>query len=107
VATSIFWLSITFFSKIVVVFFFGKLLFISLLPKAADKRVWPLVTGVVIYSLLVSIPYLGLLITIIVTLVGLGAIWMVLSPREHPRVEPEELPQPAGENQEMETVIES
>lgn len=83
-ALSIFWLSIAYFSKIVIAFLVGSLIFKRFIPKYAQTRIWPFLTGVVIYALLASIPYLGWLIAVIATLFGLGAIWMVSFSRKHP-----------------------
>jgi hypothetical protein len=76
VGISIFWLSIMYFSKIVVATLVGKLLFRRFIPKYANNRILPFLVGVVIYVLLASIPYLGWLIMVIATLLGLGAIWI-------------------------------
>jgi hypothetical protein len=93
IALSLFWLSIAYFSKIVVAYLIGSLIFRRFIPSHAQSRVWPLVLGVVVYALLASIPYLGWLIAIIATLVGLGAIWMLATSRRLPE------PQTAVETQ--------
>jgi hypothetical protein len=74
-AISVFWVSIVFLSKLVVANLVGSLLFKRFIPKYAQSRVLPLLVGVVLYALLASIPYLGWLVVVIATLVGLGAIW--------------------------------
>jgi hypothetical protein len=80
-AVTVFWLSITYFSKIIIATLVGTLLFKRFIPKYAHSRVWPLLTGVILYALLASIPYLGWLIAVITTFFGLGALWMVSKPR--------------------------
>jgi hypothetical protein len=82
IALSIFWLDIVFFSKIVVAFLCGSLFFKRFLPKYAHRRIWPFLAGVIVYALLASIPYLGWLVAIIATFLGLGAIWKLSSMRK-------------------------
>ncbi len=79
---SIFWLSIAYFSKIIIAYLLSSLFFKRFLPKYAHIRILPFLVGVVVYALLASIPYLGWLVAIITTLIGLGALWMVASPRK-------------------------
>jgi len=82
IAISIFWLDIVFFSKIVVAFLCGSLFFKRFLPKYAHRRIWPFLLGVIVYALLASIPYLGWLVAVIVTFLGLGAIWKLTAMRK-------------------------
>ena len=90
---TVFWLSIMYFSKIIVAYLVGKLLFKRFIPKYAQGRVLPFLTGVLIYALLASIPYLGWVISILTTLFGLGALWMTSGFRKKRLVQPvEEVP---------------
>jgi hypothetical protein len=70
---------VAFISKIVVAFLFGKLLFERFYTKALAHNIWPLLLGLVIYLLIRAIPWLGWAFGSVVTLVGLGAIWMGLT----------------------------
>jgi hypothetical protein len=105
-AVSVFWLSIVFFSKLVVAAMIGSMLFKRFFPKYAQSRVWPFVVGAVIYALLASIPYLGWLIMVISTFLGLGALWMVAF--QHSQPQDTSMPglAPAGENLDMSLVSE-
>jgi len=105
-ALSLFWLSIAYVSKIVVAYLLGSLIFKRFIPSFAQSRVWPLVVGLILYALLASIPYLGWLIAIISTLIGLGALWMLTSSRQLPENTPAEQPSPAETGQELSTVPE-
>jgi cytoskeletal protein CcmA (bactofilin family) len=117
-AFTIFWLSVAYISKLVVAFMVGRWIVRGLSrreeprtevatppgeepgPEAAPRRVerprsvaedgWSLVVGVLIYVLLRAIPILGWLIGLVVTLFGLGALFMALRDgwREHRAVEP-------------------
>jgi hypothetical protein len=98
VAVSIFWLSINYFSKIIVAFLFGRLLFKRFIPKYAHSRIWPFLTGVILYVLLASVPYLGWLVAVIVTFFGLGALWMVSNPRKMPESQTTAQPQVVEDN---------
>ena len=91
---SLFWLSIAYFSKIIVAFLCGSLLFKRFLPKYAHYRILPFLTGVILYALLASIPYLGWLIAVIVTFLGLGAIWTLSNSRKKPEEQVVEPPEP-------------
>jgi hypothetical protein len=88
-ALSVFWLSITYFSKIVIAYLVGSLIFKRFIPKLAQARIWPLLTGVFLYALVASIPYLGWLVAVVSTLIGLGAIWMLSTTRQKPEIQPE------------------
>ncbi len=80
-AVTVFWLSIAYFSRLIVAYLAGRLLFQRLLPKYSHSRIWPLLVGVFLYALLASIPYLGWVVAVVSTLIGLGALWMVSKPR--------------------------
>jgi len=64
-------------TKVVFGFLAGRLLLERIQPKWAAGRVLPLVIGVVIFVILRAIPYLGWLIGLVVTLSGLGALWLI------------------------------
>ncbi|MGE5378476.1 MAG: hypothetical protein ACM3XO_25735 [Bacteroidota bacterium] len=95
-AAVIFWLSIVYFSKVIVAFWFGRLLFKRFLPKYQQSSVWALVAGVVLFALIVSIPYLGWFVSVIATMFGLGALWAVAFPRKVAEDEVVAVPEVAG-----------
>jgi cytoskeletal protein CcmA (bactofilin family) len=74
--------TIVYGSKIVVAYLVGSLILTRLAPKAMEYRILPLLLGLVIYVLLRTIPYAGPVIDAIVTLFGLGAIWLAYRHRE-------------------------
>ena len=80
-AVAIFSLVVAFVSKLVVAYLIGKLI----LRKYPAQTFWRnfviLLLGVFIYLLVRSIPWIGLVIGAVVTLIGLGALWFAL--REH------------------------
>ena len=62
-------------SKLVVSYLVGTLILERLAPKASH-RFWPLLLGIVLYTLVRSIPILGLVVGLVVTFLGLGAAWL-------------------------------
>jgi cytoskeletal protein CcmA (bactofilin family) len=101
---TLFWISIAYLSKIVIAFLVGSFIFKRLIPSIAQNRIWALVVGIILYALLASIPYLGWLIAIISTLIGLGALWMLTNHRQLPEPEQAELLSPVQDSQELNTV---
>lgn len=81
---TIFTLFVSYGSKLVVSYLAGKLILARLAPQSAEQRFLPLLVGVVVYVLLRSIPFLGWLIGLLVTLLGLGAIWLVFRDERRP-----------------------
>ena len=74
-----FGLMVSYGSKIIVSYLVGKLILDWLAPKFDGGLIWPLVLGLLLYTFLRAIPLgFGLLIGIVTTLVGIGAIWLVL-----------------------------
>lgn len=74
-----FGLLVSYGSKIIVSYLVGKLLLKWLAPKYDGGMIWPLVIGLLLYTFLRAIPLgFGLLVGFVVTLVGIGAIWLVI-----------------------------
>lgn len=94
-AMVIYWLSIAYFSKVILAFLLGRLLFKRFLSKYEQSRVGPLFVGVILFALVASIPYLGWVVSMIVTMFGLGALWLVAFPRKVVEQEPVTVAQPA------------
>lgn len=63
--------------KVLLSFIFGSWIFSKMLPNATG-RVWPFVTGAVIFALLAAIPIFGFLFSFVTGLAGLGVMWYVL-----------------------------
>ncbi len=71
-----FGLLVSYGSKILVAYMVGKLLIRWLAPKFEDQPIWPMILGVLIYTFLRAIPYVGFTIGVFVTLIGIGAMWL-------------------------------
>lgn len=87
-------------TKAIVAFWGGQLILTRLAPQTQTGRranFWALAAGALIYEILRLIPVLGWLLAVIVTLVGLGAIYFVLREglRPAPLVTPPTAPLPA------------
>ena len=76
-AFSVFLLLVSYGSKLVVVYLAGDWVLNKLSSKPVESKVWPMVLGVVMYVLLRSIPFIGWIIGLVVTVIGLGAMWLV------------------------------
>ena len=73
-----FGLIVSYGSKIIVSYLVGHLLLKWLAPKYEGGLFWPLALGLLLFSFLRAIPLgFGLLVGIVTTLVGIGAIWLV------------------------------
>lgn len=68
---------LTWAGKLLLSFIIGKWLFSKMLPNSTG-RVWPFVTGAVIFALLAAIPIFGFLFSFVAALAGLGVMWYVL-----------------------------
>jgi len=79
---AIFGLIVSYGSKLVVSFTGGKLILDQVAPEAAEKPIWPLLLGIIIYVILRAIPIIGFWIGVIATIVGVGAIWLVYRNRQ-------------------------
>ncbi len=65
----------SFVAQIIVSTLGGQFILARIKPELAENKYWPLVIGVVLFAILVAVPFVGPLINLIVVLFGLGAIW--------------------------------
>ncbi len=72
-----FGLLLSYGSKLAVAYLVGKLLLNWLAPKFGGSAIWPMLIGLLLYTFLRAIPFgFGFVIGVIVTLIGLGAMWL-------------------------------
>ena len=64
-------------AKLVLSAWIGRAILKRVSSRAAENRFWPLILGGVIYLLIAQIPYVGLIVSMVATLLGLGAAWLV------------------------------
>ena len=81
IVLAVFNLLVQYGSKVVIAFLGGRWLLEKLTPQYAENKALPLVLGVVLYVLLRAIPIFGWLLSVFVTLLGLGAMWLVYRER--------------------------
>jgi cytoskeletal protein CcmA (bactofilin family) len=82
---------ITFISKAIVAYMIGSLILSRFAPGVLKYAFLPLLLGFLIYVPLASIPYLGFVIGLVVTLLGLGAIWLGRKKAVQPEIESSEV----------------
>jgi uncharacterized membrane protein len=75
-AATIFVLFVLYISKVIVAYLVGYAILNRFAPNVLRYKVLSLLLGLLIYVLLVGIPYLGWVIALLVTAVGLGAAWI-------------------------------
>jgi cytoskeletal protein CcmA (bactofilin family) len=63
--------------KIVASDLIGKLILNTARPGLGEHKIWPLLVGVVIIAILISLPYVGWLFKALTVLFGLGALWLL------------------------------
>jgi hypothetical protein len=68
-------------SKILVGYLIGRWLVGQVKPDLAESRFWPAVIGVVLFALIVSLPFVGWIINLFAVLFGLGALFLMLRAR--------------------------
>ncbi|HEX6289672.1 MAG TPA: hypothetical protein VFZ66_10805 [Herpetosiphonaceae bacterium] len=66
---------VSYIVQIVVGLMIGRWLLGAISPQWAESRVGSLALGLALYVILRAVPYLGVLVALIVTLLGLGAVW--------------------------------
>ena len=79
---SAFGLLVLYGSKVIVVYLVGEMLLNKIAPAAETnwRRFWALLVGVVLYIILSLIPFLGWLVVLGVTFLGMGALWYMFKP---------------------------
>ncbi len=74
----LFVLALLYLTKLVVGYAVGKWILTKLSPAAAEKVIWPLLLGVLIVVILIALPWVGWLFNFVVTLLGLGTLWLLV-----------------------------
>ncbi len=69
-------------SKIVIANWAGKWIFKRFLPAYQGNAFWPLLAGIVLFTLLHALPVIRPLLTLVSAVLGMGAIWLVLRSRQ-------------------------
>jgi cytoskeletal protein CcmA (bactofilin family) len=87
-ALAVFGLLVSYVSKLVISFTVGKLILQRMAPTYTEQLAWPMILGILIYVILRALPFfLGWLIGALVTLTGIGAMWLAYRDRQLQPVE--------------------
>ena len=68
--------TVAYFTKIIVSVAVGRFLFMRFNSRFAESGYWSMALGVFLIVLFTAIPYIGGLLSLIVTILGFGALWM-------------------------------
>jgi hypothetical protein len=74
---TIFSLLVTYGSKLILAYMGGEWVMKKLAPQTSHLNIWAMVVGVVAYTILSAIPYVGWIFTLLATLFGIGGMWLV------------------------------
>ncbi|MFH1428013.1 MAG: polymer-forming cytoskeletal protein [Patescibacteria group bacterium] len=69
------WIIALVLAKVLVGIMIGRAIIKKLWPKRKEALIWAMIIGIVILYLILSIPYIGWIITLVVLWWGLGGIW--------------------------------
>jgi hypothetical protein len=83
-AYGLFSLAVTYLSKLAAAYCVGRWILGRISPRLTRYAFWPMLLGILLYVLVRSIPWLGWVIAVGVTLLGLGAVWLVLHDERRP-----------------------
>ncbi|MHC1781627.1 MAG: polymer-forming cytoskeletal protein [Anaerolineaceae bacterium] len=78
ILVTVFTLAVSYGSKLVIALLVGQWVMSRLAPAAPGQRWWGLFIGVAIFAILRAIPFIGWIFGLVVTLIGLGAIYFAI-----------------------------
>jgi hypothetical protein len=76
-----FWLVVSYLAKIVVAYTAGRWIVAQFKPEWTIKPYASLLVGTILLAILIAIPFLGLIANVIITLLGLGTLFLVARTR--------------------------
>ena len=79
---AIFTLVVSYGSKLVITCLVGGMIIHKIAPRVARPEIWGMVTGVFLFVIFQPIPLFGLLLNLLVTIMGMGAIWLLFTNRK-------------------------
>jgi hypothetical protein len=73
---------VTIVSKVIFAYLVGNLILNAFKANVTGfwQKTLPLLIGVVIYAVLASVPFIGWLVSVIASIIGVGAVWSWLFP---------------------------
>jgi cytoskeletal protein CcmA (bactofilin family) len=69
-------LAVSFIAPVIVSLLVGKLILGKINPELAEHKIWPLLLGIVLFAGLAAIPCFGGVLSLVVVILGLGALWI-------------------------------
>jgi hypothetical protein len=87
-AFTTFMLLVAYGAELVVAYLAGKLVLRAVAKNYAEQRIWAMLVGLVLYTLVVAIPVLGGVVHLAATLIGLGAMAYAVRPQRPGTVAP-------------------
>ena len=69
-------LAVSFLAPVIFSILVGKLILGKINPELAEHKLWPLLVGAVLFAGLAAIPCFGGVLSLVVVILGLGAIWI-------------------------------
>ncbi|MBE0685100.1 MAG: polymer-forming cytoskeletal protein [Anaerolineaceae bacterium] len=78
-----------FVSKFVLAYWAGGLVLNKVKFGSKNKEVWSLVAGIILYIILSAIPVFGWILGVLVSLIGIGAIWHMLQKHDQAGILPD------------------
>jgi hypothetical protein len=76
-AVAVYFILFAWAGKLLISYIIGAWVLSKLSPQSTVQRIWVLVLGALIFALLAAIPFAGWLLTFLVDLAGVGALWYV------------------------------
>ena len=80
---------LTFISKFILAFWFGGWVLNKFKSIKENKDIWRLITGIILFLILSAIPIFGWIFGVIISLIGIGAIWYTLQQHDQAGILPD------------------
>jgi len=76
-------------SKLVLAYWAGGILLNNVKLASKNKDAWSLIAGIILYVILSAIPVIGWILGVLVSLIGIGAIWYTLQKHDEAGILPD------------------
>lgn len=80
---------IMYISKLIIAYWAGKKMLVKIYPNKQIKEIWALVSGISLYLLLSLLPVIGWLLGVVISLIGIGAIWYTMQNHDRAGILPD------------------
>ena len=86
---TLFVILVMYVSKLVLAYWAGSLFLNKVKFNHKNKEAWSLITGILIFVILSAIPVFGWILGVLVSLIGIGAIWYTLQSHDQAGILPD------------------